>query len=112
MTDRSGIEVSALDQYICGLLADLGIRASHHAGYRDRAIRIGDGQHFRRELSGNSVERCDLFSRTSTPDDDAVTVQQVKIKRVSGLIHLEHHVVGYIRDVINRALPDRFEAVR
>ena len=60
-------------------------------------------------MKPSSVVICSPAART--PDDYAMTVQETEVECVSGLTHLEHHVVGNIGDIVHRPLPDRFEAI-
>src|SRR6185295_9841974 len=66
-------------------------------------------QHLWGKLSLESVERRNTLARPRTPNDDAMAVQQIQIEGVSGLPHLEHHVVGYVGNVVDRALSYRLE---
>src|SRR6185295_71349 len=109
VSNRRRVEVSAFDQDVGRSFVDFGVRAAHHPGNGDRTIRVGDDQHLWGKLSLEAVERRNTLARPRTPNDDAMAVQQIQIEGVSGLPHLEHHVVGYVGDVVDRALSYRLE---
>src|SRR6185295_3039208 len=99
----------ALDQDVSRSVVDFSVGTAHHPGNGYRSIRVGDYQHLRSKLSLKSVERRDSFAPRRTSHDDTMPVQQIQIEGVSGLPHLEHHVVGYVGNVVDRALPYRLE---
>ena len=57
-----------------------------------------------------AVEWADLLARARAADDDAPFRQPAEIKRMERLAEFEHDVIGGVHDVVDRRLPQRFEA--
>ena len=94
--------VGGLHQNIGRGIADLADAAAHHAGQRGDALCIGDHDVVRIEVPGHLVEcrhsrslNCPVHSQLPTPD-------QVMIKSVKRLTHLQHDVVGDVDHVADR----------
>ncbi len=43
------------------------------------------------------------------PNDDLAAAKAIQVERMCGLAHLVHHVIGYVSNVVDRALTDRFQ---
>ena len=85
---------------------DLGARAAHHAGDRGRAVARRRSAPSRRRACGSGRRA----SRTCSPSRARRTVSSragdaVEVERVQRLAGEQHHVVGDVDDVGDRALP-------
>ena len=90
-----------------GVGADLGGRAAHHAGERDRAGVVGDHQVVGIERADDVVEGGQLLPRFGPAHHDRPG-QPGPVERVQWLPGLQHHVVGDVdgeRDRAHPALP-------
>ena len=58
------------------------VEAAHHAGERDRLLRVGDDEIFGRELAVDTVERLQRFACAGAADDDRAALEQIKIEGV------------------------------
>src|SRR5438477_323476 len=56
-----------------------------------------------------AVDDGDLLHFARATDDDPPAFYFVKVKRVQRLAQLEHHIVGDVDDIIDRAQADGFE---
>ena len=74
-------------------------------------VGVGDDQVIGGQLTREAVERGDLLAAGRTAHDDLSASKQVQVKGMRRLAHLEHHVVADVRDVVDGALADGFEAI-
>ncbi len=114
-TDADGVEDRRLDDDVGRGVRDLARRATHHAGDRERARRVGDQQRVGRELAGHVVERLEALARGCPSHEDRRAavgsgVDGRSIEGVDRLAELQHHVVGRVDDVADRALTSRQQA--
>ena len=68
--DVRRFEISAFDQYVFGLLMDLGVLSAHDARQGDGPGFIGDEQHLRGQSSLLAVQRDKRFSVLGAADDE------------------------------------------
>ncbi len=108
--DRRRIPVRRLEQDRGGLRPDLGRPPAHDAGERHRAPGIRDDQHRVVERARDLVQRLKRLAGPRAPHDQPVPVDAVVVEGVHRLPRFEHHVVGHVDDVVDRAHPSRLEA--
>src|SRR6266404_4942661 len=108
--DARRSKIRALEQYIGGVGADLGIGAAHDAGERDRSSTVGNDQIVREELARDAVERDERLAATSASDDDPPVGDPRQVERVERLPPLQHDVVRHVDDVADRPHADHREA--
>ena len=101
LADARSVEVRRLEQDVGRLPGDGRLLASDHAGDGDRALRVRDDEHFRRELSLHTIEAEQLFLRAGSPDVDLGAGQLIQVERVQRLGVLQQHVVGCVDDVVD-----------
>ena len=65
------LEISAFDQYVFGLLVDLGVLSAHDTCQRDGLGFIGDEQHVPRQSSLLAVQRDKQFAVLRPTNDDS-----------------------------------------
>ncbi len=82
--------------------------AAHHAADPDGAFGIGDEQHFFVELIGAAIEGEKLLVRPSEADVDPAG-DFVGVESMERLTQFEHHKVGHIDDIVDRAQADTLE---
>ena len=102
--DRHGVPPGHLQQHRCGGVGDLGRRATHHTGDADRHV-VGIGQDAVTAGEGalHAVERDDALA-VARPTHPQVAVAELReVVGVAGLAQLEHHVVGRVDHVVDRA---------
>ena len=104
-----GIEGRRLEQHRGGRRRDLALRAAHDAGERDPAALVGDDDVALLQRPIDAVERRHPLAASGAPDDDAAP-QPVEVERVQRVPRLEHHVVGHVDEVGDRAHAARREA--
>ena len=104
--DPLGIEVRALQQHVAGLVRDLRVTASHHAGDRGGALAVADHRHLRRELALLAIQRDHLLALVRPPHDDPVAADLREVERVQRLVQLEQDVVRGVHDVVDGPLSD------
>ena len=109
--DRRRVEPRRLDQHVLRLLGDHGVEAAHHAGQRDRLLRVGDDQVVGRELAVDAVERLQHFAFARAAHDDRAAFQQVEIEGVRGMAELVERVVGGVGGVVDGARAQQFQAL-
>ncbi len=102
--------VGGLHQHARRAVVDLGARAAHDAGDRGRALVVFDDEHLRVEAADLVVERRDLLAVVRAADREPVARDAVEVERVDRVAGLEHHVVGDVDDVRDRALAGGHEA--
>ena len=83
--------------------ADLGVAPAHDAADRGRALGVGDHEHVGVERALDAVERAQRLARPRAADHERRPRQPFEIERVHRLAELEHHVVGDVDDVVDRA---------
>ena len=110
--DPGRIPVGRLQQHVAGLEADLGRGAAHDAREADDALRVRDRDHLAVELPLLVVEGHEPLARPAAPDDQRRAAQGGRVVGVHRLVQLEHHVVGGVHHVVDRAHPDRLEPPR
>ena len=93
-----------------GRVADLGIQTAHHSGERERLGAIGDYEVVRFECALDVVEGLELAIRAGAAHDNPGLRYPVEIERMQRLSELDHHVVGHIDHVVERAHPAQFKA--
>ena len=96
-------EVRDFEQDIPGGIGDLGVEASHHSGQRDRSPRVCDDQPVGTQLPGLPIESAQGFPTTGAPDDDVMVTDSVVVEGMHRLTQFEHHVVGDVHQVVDRA---------
>ena len=106
---RGRVEVRALDQHVGGRLGDLALGAAHHARDRDRALRVRDHEIGGVELARLAVERRDRLAGRRAPHADLAARDLREVERVQRLAELEHHRVGRVDHVVDRAEARRLE---
>ena len=109
--DRRRMKVGALEGDEPRRGADLRIVTAHHAADRARVLGVGNHEHVRLERAVGAVERADALAGTRAPDDERAPRQPLEVERVHRLSELEHHVVGDVDDVADRADAGRGQAV-
>jgi hypothetical protein len=104
-------EHGSLQPQAGGLLADGLLQATHDAGQGDRPIGAGDQQRLRCQGAIYPVEGGQALSRTSLAHpqgrglDGAArqTCQGIAIKGMQGLPRFQHHQIGDVHHVVDRA---------
>ena len=85
--------------------------AAHHAGNGDRACPVCNEKHRTIEFPLLSVQGLNLLARVRSADDDGGGFladarrpgrEQIIIERVERLAQLQHDIVGYVDDVVDR----------
>ena len=64
---------------------------------------VGDHQHVGLKLALAAVDECQLLAGPGAADDDAPSAELVEVEGVQRLAHLQHDVVRYVDDVVDRA---------
>ena len=112
-------EIGALDQHVHRPLVDFGVLAAHNAGQGDAFLRIGDEQHFARQIAFLPVQRGELLAFLSATDNDRRQVilpghcrrdtggtlfgDQMIVECVQRLPGLEHDVVRHVHHIADAA---------
>ena len=105
------LEGSRFQQNVAGSVVDFGLCAAHHTGDGDGASRVGDQQHRTVQLARLSIQCCHLFAGAGATYSDCrfgrsrPFHQQVVVKGVEGLAHLQHHIIGDVHDIADGAHP-------
>ena len=86
-------------------LRHLRLEPAHHAGQRDRRLRIRDSEHIGRKLLFVAVDHHHLLALPGASHDDLASAQLLEIESVQRLAQLQHHVVRDIDDDVDRAHP-------
>ena len=73
-------------------------------GDRGRAVGVVDQHHLRVERAGLAVERLHLLAVARAADGERRARDAVEVERVQRLAGEQHHVVGDVDDVRDRAL--------
>ncbi len=98
-----------LHQHARGRVPHLGAGAAHHARDRRRALGIVDHAHLRVEPALHVVERGHRLAVARAADDQRPARDQVRVEGVHRLPGEQHHVVGDVDDVVDRALAGRHQ---
>ena len=101
--DPGGLEVGRLEQDGGRLVADLGLLAAHDPREGDRALGVADQQVLGLERAVDAVERAQLLAGLRAAHDDPAAVELGEVEGVQWVAEREHHVVGHIDDVRDRA---------
>ena len=109
--DGRRVEPRGLDQYVLRLLGDHGVEAAHHAGERDRLLRIGDDEIFGCQLAVDAVESLQDFAFERATHDDRTAFEQVEIEGVRGMTKLVQGIVRRVGDVVDGARPQQFQSL-
>ena len=94
-------------------VADLAVRAAHHAGDAQRLtrlVRIRDDERARRQRTLDVVERHDLLVLAGVAHDQARVLHAIRVVKVQRLPGLEHHVVRDVDEIVDRALAGQRQA--
>src|SRR5262245_16997311 len=110
--DGSRIEIGALQQDGARVRFDLGIRSAHYPRQRDRHITIADKQILRCKFSFHAIECREFFNLLCGSYDDLPRRQTIQVESVQRLSGLEHDVVGYVDNIVDRANTARSEERR
>src|SRR6185436_9342393 len=105
------LEPRAFEKHVARRVADLALRTTDHAAEGDGVLRVGDDAGGFVELSCLSVERLHFLVLVAFADDDRFVCELVEIERVQRVSEGEHHVVGGVDDVVDRAKAYGFEAL-
>jgi len=105
------VEPRDLQQHVRRRRAHARTLAAHDARDALRVVRVGHHQHRRVQRVRLAVERHQLLVRTRVSHHHPALAQLRQIKHVTGLAQFEHDVVGDVDQVIDRAKPDRLEAI-
>ena len=101
-------EVRRLQQDRARGRRDLALAAAHDPGDRDcpspSAMTSMSSPSTR---SSASVEQAQLLARLGAADDDPLAPHLLVVEGVQRLAHLQHHVVRYVDDVVDRPHPYR-----
>ena len=99
------LEVRALQRDPRRRRRNLGIRAAHDAADRHGALGVGDDQHVRRRARARRRRACaSSRPRRARRIDEPVAAQaRSRSNACIGWPDLEHHVVGDVDDVVDRA---------
>jgi len=81
------------------------MKSSHHTGYRDRILSIGNNQHRRFEFPFIPVNRYDNLSRSGFSDNNLSSDKPVMIERMKRMAQFQEHIVGGIDHIIDRIDP-------
>ena len=102
----TGVEASALDHHVDGVVLDLGIHAAHNAGQRHGALAVGDKAHAGVEHALFAIERREFLILLGGANHHATVAialgKGVQVKGVQRLTGEHHHVVGDVDDVVVR----------
>ena len=107
--DGHRLEVRALEQDCSRRIADLRVEAAHHARNRQRLVAVGDQQVARIERARDVVERDKLARIACAAHDYLAAGDFAVVERMQRLTQFEHHVVGRVDDVVERAHPAKFK---
>ena len=108
--DVGAVPVGDLHQHARGALVDLGALAAHDAGDRRRAVGVVDDEHLGVERAHLAVERGDLLAVPGPAHDEPAAGDAVEVEGVQRAAGQQHHVVGDVDDVVDRALPGGHQA--
>ena len=104
VVDVGAVPRRGLHQHARGRVGHLRAGAAHHAGDRGRSVGVVDHEHLRVERAGLAVERLDLLAFVRAADRERLAGDLVEVERVQRLAGQQHHVVGDVDDVRDRAL--------
>ena len=111
----TGVEASALDHHVDGIVLDLGIHAAHDTGQRHGTLAVGDEAHAGVEHTLLAIERRELLVLLGGANHHATVAialgKGVEVKGVQRLAGEHHHVVGDVDDVVVRAHAQGVEAL-
>ncbi len=85
------------------------VEAAHHAGERDRLLRIGDDQILGRELAVHTVQRLQRLACAGAADDDRAALEQIKIEGVRRMPKFVQGIVGRVGGVVDRTRAQQFQ---
>ena len=103
-------EASRLEYDGGGAILDLTVRTAHNACESAGLLFIADGEHCAVEHVILVVERLEKLTVGSAAHVDSRAREHSVVKRVHRLTVLEHYVVGYVDDVIDRTNTCRAES--
>ena len=109
--DRRGMKIGALERDQPRRGSDLRIVTAHHAADRAGVLVVSNHEHVGLERAIDSVERADTLPGPCAPDDERAPGQPLEVECVHRLSDLEHHVVGDVDDVADRADAGGSEAI-
>ena len=100
--DADRVEVGRLEQDRRRACRDLGVSPPMTPAIATGFVGVGDHEHVRRQLAVDAVERAHALARPAPAHDDAPAAELAVVEGVQRLAHLEHDVVGYVDDVVDR----------
>jgi hypothetical protein len=108
--DRGAVPVGDLHEHLRRALVDLRALAAHDAGQRRRAGGVVDHQHVVVQRAGLVVERGELLAVIGATDDQQAVGDAAEVEGVQRAADEQHHVVGDVDDVVDRALASGHQA--
>ena len=106
--DVAVVEAGRLQQDVGRALVDLGVEAAHDTGQAHRGLAVvGDDGHVGRERALLLVEGHELLALVRRAHHDVALAvadgELAQVEGVQGLARKEHHIVGDVDDVVDRA---------
>ena len=101
--DGARVEIGHLEQDGGGRGRDLAVAAAHDAGQTHGPAAVADHERLRVEFALHAVERGQPFARARAAGAQFAAAHEVMVEGVQGLARLQHHVVGYVDDVVDGA---------
>ncbi len=108
--DRRWIEPGTFEHHIARRRGDLRLEAAHDPAESDGALRVGDDDGIGIDLAHLTIETLHRLAWFSPANDDGVPADAIEVEGVQGMAEGDHHVVGDVDNVVDRAEADRFEA--
>ena len=97
------VEARRLEHEAGGRGGDLDVGRAHHARDDRGLLGVGDDEHVGVERALDVVEGRHLLARRGAAHDDLRAAQLLGVERVQRLTGEQHHVVGDVDDVVDRA---------
>ncbi len=97
------LEVRGLEKHRLGRGRHLGLLAAHDPGDGDGPLGVRDHELLGRQLPLGAVERADALAGAGAAHDDPALRERGVVEGVERAAEREHHVVGHVDDVRDRA---------
>ena len=105
------MEGSRFQQHCGGVAGDFAVGAAHYAADADGAGRVGNEQMVGVQGAFHTVQGGELFAGGGAAHDDVPVGNGVQVEGVQGLVELQHHIVGDIHHIVDRAQAGAGQAV-
>ncbi len=110
-TDPGRLEIGHFEDEVGRRLVDLGPGAAHDPGHHQRLVGVGDHEHAGVEQPLLPVEGHEFLALVGAADHQPPAADFFRIESVNRLAGLEHHEIAHVDHVVDRAQPNRLQAL-